>query len=129
MEIISERHKETEVWYERCFEYAYNCGCGFPCDEQGNVLLDKMCPETIQNYNDCINGLRPDLKDMGARKYTHSYTENAKGICTHCGKEVELHNEYCGACQCECGQWYTVNGQEINPPSMWEEPIEPEDYY
>jgi hypothetical protein len=130
MEIISERHAESITCYQLCYEYAPNCGYGFPCDEHGNVLTDDPNYECWKdNYNDCVNGRNPHLTDVRIRKQTHKWMENAKGICTHCGREVELHNEYCGACQCECGQWYNMFGQEINPPSMWEEPIEPEDYY
>ena len=129
MKIISERHRESKTYYERCFEYAPHCGYGFPCDEQGNVLFDEMTDCAIKNYHDCINGKYPEHIDIGVRKHTHTWTENAIGICDKCGKEVELYDEYCGACQCQCGQWYNMFGQEINPPSMWQEPIEPEDYY
>ena len=130
MRIISERHRESKTDYERCFEYAPYCGYGFPCDKHGNILFNEMTDCAIDNYKDCINGKHPELTDVGVRKNTHTWTEDAIGICDKCGAKVGLYDEYCGACQCEkCGQWYAMNGQQIYPPTMWEETIEPEDYY
>lgn len=94
------------------------------------MLLDKMQPEAIANYEDCINGLRPGYRDVGVRKMSHSWTANAIGICDICGADVELYDGYMGACQCpKCGQWYNMAGQQLVPPEQWEEPLEPEDYY
>ena len=54
-------------------------------------------------------------------EYEHSIRDNAHGTC-ECGNEVELYDEYYGACQCEkCGKWYNLFGQELNPPTYWEE--------
>lgn len=47
-------------------------------------------------------------------------TEPAVGICV-CGMEVELVNQYMGACQCECGRWYNLFGQRLIDPKYWEE--------
>lgn len=124
MKIINERERVTTVWYERCFESRPHCGFGFPCDENGNVWLDEMSEAAIANYNSCIAGEYTDLQDIGVRKYETTHIEPATGICDNCGSEIQLVDEYYGACECECGAWYNLFGQSINPPRMWEEPID-----
>lgn len=120
MQIISERHKVTDIYYDLNF---YNNGelcLGFPCDESGNVRFDKMQPAAIENYNGAISkGLKHKVQ-----RYSNTYTEPAVGKCECCGREVQLVNDYCGATECECGQWYNLSGQSLNPPKMWEEPID-----
>lgn len=33
---------------------------------------------------------------------------------------IDLWDEYLGACECpNCGRWYNIMGQELNPPSTW----------
>ena len=123
MKIISERQRVETVEYQRCFESAPYCGYAFSCDENGNVFPD-LNEDALRNYQNCIDGKYPHLKDVGVRKCTHTYIEPAVGICDNCGREVRLEDEYCGAAECECGEWYTMNGQHINPPEMWEEPID-----
>jgi hypothetical protein len=45
--------------------------------------------------------------------------------CEQCGKEFKLQDHYCGACECpNCGEWYNLCGQHLNPPEQWEEPID-----
>ncbi|MGE4353520.1 MAG: hypothetical protein AB7D36_05500 [Oscillospiraceae bacterium] len=124
MEIIRERQPMTNVWYEREFTDKPHCGMGFPCDENGNVDVTSLNDAAAANYQDCINGKYPHFIDRGAVKITQHYTAPAVGKCSHCGREVELVDEYCGACQCECGQWYNMMGQELRPPEQWEEPID-----
>lgn len=128
MEIISERHKEYGIKYERKFDFTEDKSSwlSFPCDKEGN-LLDNLSDEQLDEYNKCLNG---EIKviDKGISIDKWSWTENAVGICDNCKREVELWDEYYGACMCECGQWYSVNGQTLNPPNMWEEPIESDDY-
>lgn len=125
MKIIAERHHVTKTEYNRCFEYENepDCGYWFPCDENGNVSLSELSKEALQNYQDCINGKR-NLIDGGICKNNFSYTEPAIGICDKCGKEVSLIDSYCGATECECGEWYNMCGQHLNPPEMWQEEID-----
>jgi hypothetical protein len=45
----------------------------------------------------------------------------AVGKC-HCGEEIELNPRcaYYGGIECpECGQWYNLFGQELNPVETW----------
>ena len=51
------------------------------------------------------------------RKRVH---DNAHGTC-ECGREVYLFNQYMGACECKCGRWYNLFGQELNDPTTWSE--------
>jgi hypothetical protein len=129
MKIISQRHKITSFYYKREFmDKTNNFGFSFPCDEEGNLKIEPNNTRANENYDDCINGKHPDLIDKGIVKYESSYMKPSVGICDKCGKEVELTDQYCGACQCECGEWYNMFGQHLKPPENWEEPIESEDY-
>ena len=113
------RERVTETEYRIAFYYENNCGCSFPCDENGNLFpfnneYAKANYENAmanpQDYPYCWNKLV---------KETHSYMENAHGTC-ECGTEVFLHDQYMGACDCpNCGRWYNLFGQELNPPSTW----------
>lgn len=40
MKIIKERQRVTTYWYECELTYKPHCGCGFPCDENGNIPED-----------------------------------------------------------------------------------------
>ena len=110
----------TITEYEIVFDDGRNNGFGFPCDEHGN-LLDNLTDAAIDNYKWCLDHPEKftrfnELIERKCRTY-----DNAHGTCD-CGNEVELYNEYCGACQCEkCGQWYNLFGQKLLPPTMWEE--------
>lgn len=121
------RERKTIVEYEIEFLYPdMNSGYGFPCTETGELLSnDNDC--LVANYSYCL--AHPEEFEVynHLRKMTHSYTENAHGTC-ECGEEVSLWDEYYGACSCpNCGRWYNLFGQEINPPIYWEEEYE-EDY-
>lgn len=122
LEIISPRHKVTEISYEYFFHLKGDpdryCGYSFDCDKEGN--LNPLTKAQQESYDYCI--ANPDKYDkpqvMTAR---HSYMENAKAICL-CGKQIELFNEYLGACQCPyCGSWFNMFGQAVNDPDTWEE--------
>ena len=125
--IVSERHRETQTWYELRFNYTnpeWSDGwMGFPCDEQGNVEKDTSAP-WWSNYLSCMENKEGRYKKPFIEKRESCYTENAVMQCS-CGEKFELCNEYLGTCQCpKCGQWYNLFGQELLPPEMWEEQIE-----
>ena len=106
--------------YRLTFYYDRNSGCAFPCDEHGN-LLDDLTDDAIENYKWCME--HPEKFALFNEVIKHEYMtyDNAHGTCD-CGNEVELFNEYMGACQCEkCGQWYNLFGQKLLPPTMWNE--------
>ena len=76
--------------------------------------------EDIQRKNYDYCNAHPELYERIPRVKTWSYIENAVGKCI-CGNEVELYDQYQGACECpECGRWYNLFGQELLNPEYWE---------
>ena len=114
--------RRLEVTYGLRF-YAYpDGGFEFPCDVDGNVNLSSMTEVAQKNYKYCIS--HPEEYPYAfneVHKYSRWIKDEPYGTC-HCGERVYLFNEYMGACQCgKCGQWYNLFGQELLPPSDWEE--------
>ena len=109
---------KTQTWYELCFDDGRNNGLGFPCDEHGTPLIEGN--EAAQkNYQWALEHPERFARFNKVVKHKQDYKENAWGIC-ECGETVELFNEYMGACECpQCGKWYNLFGQELNPPETW----------
>ena len=119
--VPSERKTITE--YDLVFDDGYRNGFAFACDENGKVFDDLPKP-ALENYKWCLENPDRFVRFNKVMPYTYTVREVAHGTC-HCGNEVYLHDEYYGACQCEeCGQWYNLFGQEINPPEDWEEDLD-----
>ena len=117
---------EKVVNYDLVFDDGHFNGCGFPCDKDGN-LLPNIPEEAKKNYQDCLNHPERYVRFNKIVKHEYEVRNNAEGICI-CGNKVELYDMYYGTCQCEkCGQWYNIFGQEILPPSEWEENLD-DDY-
>ncbi len=122
--------RKTNVSYDLTFWYDDDRERGFcfPCDRFGKVLPIQY-EEARQNYENCM--AHPDQFKVFAevQKYVNDYTEPAHGTCS-CGEEVELYDQYCGACQCpKCGQWYNLFGQSLVPPEYWEHDPAEEEYW
>ena len=116
-------HFETIIDYTLAFDDGHFNGFGFGCDSNGN-LLPNISEEAKKNFQECINHPEKFTRFNKIIKHEYKVRNNAKGTC-FCGREIELYDMYYGACQCEkCGQWYNVFGQEILPPSQWEETSE-----
>ena len=115
----------TAVDYELVFDDGYYNGYCFPCDENGNLLQsEEENPAAYANMRWCLEHPEKFERFNKIIKYTRQVRDNAHGICI-CGHEVELWNQYMGACQCpECGRWYNLFGQELVSSEHWEE-----DYY
>lgn len=98
------------------FEYSDGGGYSFPCDRKGTPLT--MTAAAAMNLIWCRE--HPEKFATGERivKTTRKIKHNPTGTC-RCGRRVELHDQYWGACQCECGQWYNIFGQELLPPNRW----------
>jgi len=128
MELIHESVKMYSAEYEYEFEITgKHCGFAFPCNEVGTIVLDTLSPAAIENLKRCKSGkitfYQPPHKTMNVS----AYMMPAEGKCS-CGEIVCLTDDYYGACQCgNCGKWYSLTGQELNPPDQWEEPLE-DDY-
>ena len=119
--ILSPRQPKTLIWYRR--EFTYEDGCGgfsFPCDEKGNVELTSDAAK--QNYEYAM--AHPEEFPVAYNeltRYEDTYIEDARAKC-HCGEEIELWDQYQGACNCpKCGRWYNMFGQELIDPDYWEE--------
>lgn len=115
------QHREwkARTWYEVVFDDGHGNGLCFPCDENGAPHF--YTDEARRNYEFAL--LHPEKYDRFNKviKQTQEYRDNARGTC-HCGAEIELYNEYMGACECpSCGQWYNLFGQELNNPETWSE--------
>jgi len=126
MEILSERHEVKETWYEHQFQHEadpvfvarnFTSGYAFKVDKKGNLLNEAQ--------RDTFNRLskHPGYIDLGVQEIIRYITEPAIGKCV-CGAKVHLNGNYMGATECECDRWYGMDGTEMNPPDMWEEPIE-----
>ena len=124
---IVPRERKEEFSYSLEFTDGNGNGFGFPCDASGNVLpLEYDCAK--ENLKYCLD--HPDEFEIWkkVKRYVSRYTEPAHGKCT-CGREVYLTNEYYGACECECGRWYNLFGQELLPPEQWETDPSVEEYW
>ena len=121
--IIKERERKTETCYERRF-WKGDGGYSFPCDENGNLIGgdDSRCFEICKaNYGRCLQ--HPEKWETFNKivKTHRHYTEPAEGVC-ECGEHVFLEGSYYGADECpNCHRWYNMSGQELVPPSEWEE--------
>jgi len=118
----AERVCETE--YNVYFENELGGGFRFPCDEKGNVNFDSMQECAVSNYNYAMAHEEEfPMAFNQVIKTFNRYTKPAYGICC-CGRIVCLAGGYYGADECDCGRWYNTCGQEVLPPSMWEEDFE-----
>jgi hypothetical protein len=120
LKIIKERTPETITEYYLEFYYKDDPDAGFcfPAKANGEINLDKMCPEAIENYRQCLMDGRLTEPELVVDKRT--YMNPAVGKCI-CGVEVVLDSDYAGAVRCECGRWYNLFGQELRDPKYWEE--------
>ena len=119
MEIIEEEVKE----YHLVYEDRQGNGYSFPCDKQGNILWEECSyPETVKKSLAVAkakkwNGKNGEIVTIVSR--------NRYGICPRCGHRVYFGGSgwaaYMGMTVCDCGQWYNVFGQALNPPEDWEE--------
>ena len=108
------------VSYELTFDDGCNNGFAFPCDKDGNRIINENTSQAaIDNYNWCMKHPEKFERFNKVIKRKWSYRENNSGIC-NCGNRIELYNGYLGACECpHCGQWYNIWGQELKNPETW----------
>lgn len=115
------------VEHELVFDDGHNNGFGFPCDANGKVF--DLQPETAQNLAYCLKCPQEFKRWNEVVTTKRYYKEPAHGTCV-CGTEVELYDQYYGACQCpNCGRWYNLFGQSLLPPEQWERDPSEEEYW
>lgn len=119
----------TAVDYELVFDDGHNNGFGFPCDRDGKLLESmEQNPAAHENYQFCLNHPERFERFNQVVKHERRVRDNAHGTCI-CGNELELYDQYLGACQCEkCGRWYNLFGQELLPPDQWKKDTEEENW-
>lgn len=106
------------VWYELTFDDGHNNGFSFPCDKDGNLASD-MNDSAKENYEWCLAHPSEFERYNKVVEYKQRYKENNSGTCD-CGKQIELFNQYLGACECpNCGRWWNVWGQRVKNPDTW----------
>ena len=107
---------KEDISYELVFLDIDNNGFVFPCSSDGEPILN---PAAKKNYDFCMAHPEKFVMYNEVVGYKWRYRANASGTC-HCGEQIELHDEYLGACSCpRCGRWYNLFGQELEPPSRW----------
>ena len=120
----------TVTEYELVFDDGRNNGFGFPCDRDGNLLeSEDKNQELHENLKFCL--AHPEKFDRFNEvvEYRRRIREGARGICS-CGEDLELWDQYYGACQCpNCGRWYNLFGQRLLPTDCWEKDPSEEEYY
>lgn len=121
IKMLSERKRVKHIEYKREFKLITekDTGFAFPSDEDGNIILDEHYDCWGKNYEYCLSHSE-EYEDLGVIENSWWYTEPAVAKCS-CGKEIQLVDQYMGACQCECGQWYNMYGQSLINPEFWEE--------
>ena len=120
--IIRESRRVTEKYKRLEYTLKSDPGAGFSfdCDDNGNIIFqpefEDAQKESYQYVQDNIN-----LYDGPfINTYSHSYRENAIALC-ECGEEIELYDEYMGACECpNCNRWHNLFGQTLKAPTEWE---------
>lgn len=113
----SERKEVVE--YGLVFDDGENNGYSFRCDENGVLPVD-MPVAAQKNYAFCMEHPEKFVRFNKVVAFYRSFREPPHGLC-ECGREVYLYDQYLGACECECGRWYNLFGQELNHPSKWSE--------
>lgn len=117
---VTERRPVEVVSHAIEFLNDEGCGFSFDCDAQGTPVLETL--EAKANYSYALS--HPEMFTDKFNEFTtrrRVYIEPAHGTCS-CGTQVELINQYQGACSCsKCGKWYNLYGQELLPPECWEE--------
>lgn len=121
---------KTVVEYELVFDDGHNNGFGFLCDREGTLLeSEEQNPAAYGNYQNCLKHPEQFVRFNEIVRYERKYREPGHGTCI-CGAEVELNNQYYGACQCpECGRWYNLYGQSLLSPEQWERDPSEEEYW
>lgn len=121
---------KTLVEYELVFDDGSNNGFGFPCDRDGKLIeSEEQNPVAHENYRRCMKHPEQFDRFNEVVRRERRYREPGHGTCI-CGAEVELYDQYYGACQCpECGRWYNLYGQSLLPPEQWERDPSEEEYW
>lgn len=122
MQIIRDAEFHEEVSFVLFYEHAGNdsngSGYAFDCDEQGNVLLDRLSDFAKASSLPHCQGNPNLFKTPVVQKRINRWKEPRVGLCS-CGCEVELDRftNTCDGCQAD----YNSAGQLLAPREQWGE--------
>lgn len=120
--------EHTVTYYRLRFLDSSKEGYDFPCDKNGNVLLNEMNKDSLLSYQYALS--HPEFFKIynEVEELSYRYRDDKYLICPNCGEKVILFGEgYYGAYQCSnCGRYYNIFGQELNDPQYWEENFDEE---
>lgn len=103
-----------------------SAGFWFACSNNGEIA--EMPDEARENYRWCMEHPEKFSRWNEIERTESTYREPGHGTCI-CGTEVELYDQYYGACQCpNCGRWYNLFGQSLVAPEHWESDPADEEY-
>lgn len=110
--IVRNRRVEVKEYFSLVYTWVENpeAGFDFPCDSRGELLLNEMTQDELDDYDKCEFGeyrFKVDFQGMDRKEETIIHV--AKGKC-YCGEEVELNNS---VSWCKCGRRYNAIGEEI----------------
>lgn len=115
LKMTKSRERKRIEHFELVFKIPDGKMYGFDCDEKGRVDKKALNPIARQNYEACVKtGIRGEI-----HVFYNEYIDPAEGVCP-CGHTVVLYDSMTNVCE-HCGRYYNGCGQELNPPSMWEE--------
>lgn len=119
MKIVSESRVVENVAYSLYFAWATepSSGFSFPCDENGNVAVDKLSAIGRTNLSQCVEGEGTKFEPRVVEKREWSYREPVVGRC-ECGREVALEGF---TNTCDCGRDYNRSGQLLASRECWGE--------
>lgn len=125
MEIIQRSQRVPVESYSLDFQWKDGPGgFSFPCDKDGNLLMDQI-PETArENLEKCLSG-EYNVRSEGVKDYSYSYFQAAIGRCI-CERLVTLEDALTNTCE-GCQRNYNSSGQLLAPRSQWEEPWDIDD--
>jgi len=111
MKILNRSHKVSKVDYYLIFDLLENIDSfyRYPCDEDGNVLVDQLNSLSIDTYEKCTSGdflvAAPRMEEVRM-----DYSAAAIGEC-QCGEIVVL-DSYGNICP-NCGIEYDIEGSKL----------------
>lgn len=109
MKIIRKQSCVLCIIYRLWFRYVDQPehGYSFPCDAQGEVLVDQMTEVVAQSYLRCVDGTY-NVECVGILPISASQVLDAIGFCDVCGDEVMLSSAV-NTCA-SCGSTYSRSG-------------------
>jgi hypothetical protein len=110
-EIIRQRERLTVEQYALLFKWEDDphAGFNFPCDKDGNILVNDLADAAIDNLAKCFDGTY-DVIYEGIENQSYNYSEPAILKC-NCGNRVYLDG-FTNTCD-KCHADYNMSGQRL----------------